>query len=287
MRRYFYTLILMPMLLVAAPAVKAQIVPANDDIPKNDPGMKIGFQSVIDAEMKVLPDLKINAGTELRMQGDFLYKRQMRFIAGAEYKLAKRFWLIGEYTLIRKFNEGDKVSYRHRLGIGLKETLKFNKKSKLSFTEKLQWSHRAGDINEYQVPRNGISAKLKAKYTFSLSKKVDLFASSEVKISFSEPRLNDIYYDSQLMQFTDATGAAKGETGWFLKDFKGISISRLRGNLGAAYSFNKHHKLELSALLDYEKSLRIDANKKGTVIKSLVFDRRFLLYGKLAYSFSF
>lgn len=287
MRRFIYTFILMPMLLVAAPAAKGQVVPANDDIPSNDPGLKIGFQSVIDAEMKVLPDLKINAGTELRMHGDFLFKRQMRFNAGAEYKLAKRFWLLGEYTLIRKFNEGDKVSFRHRLGIGLKETLKFNKKSKLSFTEKLQWSHHASEINEYQQPRNGFSAKVKAKYTYSLSKKVDLFAAGEVKVSFSEPRLNDIYYDSQLMQFTDADGSVKGEKGWFLKDFKGISISRLRGNLGANYSFNKHHKLELSAQLDYEKGLRIDANKMGTAIKSLVFNKRFLLYGKLVYSFSF
>lgn len=287
MRRLLYILYIMPMLLLAAPAARAQIVPANDDIPKNDPALKFGFQSVIEAEMSVLPELKVKAGTELRVQGDFLYKRQLRFNAGAEYKLAKRFWFLGEYTLIRKFNNGGKVSYRHRTTIGLKETVKFNKKSKLSFSEKLEWSHRTGDFNEYQNTRDAFDVKLKAKYSFSFNKKIGVFASGEARVSFSEPKLNDIYYDPELMQFTDAAGFSKGEEGWFLNGFKRIALNRLRGNLGFNFSFNRHHKVELSALLDYNKNLEIDANKKGTVIKSLVIDRSFTLFGKLAYSFSF
>lgn len=274
-------------MLLSAFLAEAQLIPAKNDIPTNDPGIKYGFQSIIGIEKKLSSDLKANIGTELRMQGDFLYDRQWRFNVGAEYKLAKRFSLIGEYTLIRKHKDGDRVSYRHRVKIGLQESLKFSKKAKLTFSEKLQWTHRAGKMNIYQNARNNFATKLKVKFTYSISKKFDLSASEEARLSFSEPDLDGVYYDAQLWQFTNADGSPVGKPGWFLEGFDKFRLNRLRTNIGLTYNINKHHSVNLSALLDYERELQIDSDKNGTAIKSLVHDRRYTLYAKLEYTFSF
>lgn len=287
MKKLAIIFFIMPMLLIPAQRAQAQLIPAKKDIPTNDPGMKYGFHATAEAEHKIFPYLVANIGTEVRMQGDFLYDRQWRFHGGAEYKLAKRFWLTGEYTLIRKHRDGDKVSIRHRVSIGLKETYKFNKKAKITFSERLQWTHRIGDMNEFQSARDQFAIKLKAKFSYDISKKVGLFASGEVRVSLREPNLGDIYYDASQWQYTDAGGSPVGEPGWFLDGFNKLAVNRLRGNIGAEYNFNKQHKLQLSALLDFDRELLIDSDKKGTVIKSLVNDRRLTLYGRITYSFSF
>lgn len=67
------------MLLIPAQRAQAQLIPAKKDIPTNDPGMKYGFHATAEAEHKIFPYLVANIGTEVRMQGDFLYDRQWRF----------------------------------------------------------------------------------------------------------------------------------------------------------------------------------------------------------------
>lgn len=263
-----------------------QTVPARNDIPSNDVGVRFGFRAGSEAEMKVLPGLVANIGTEVRMKGAFLYDRQWRISGGAEYKIAKRFWLTGDYTYIWKHRDGDKVSPRHRVGLGLKEGWKLSKKVKLTFSEKLQWTHRSGDMNEYQNPRNRLDARFKAKFNIATSRKAALFAFGEVRIAMSSLRLADVYYDSSLMQFTDAGGSPIGDSGWFLRGFGGIRADRWRGGIGINFKFNRHHSIQFSALSDYEYGLKIDADKKGTIIKSLVYDKDVTICGIVTYKFS-
>ena len=286
MRKTVLLFVLPMLLLLPSWRAQAQLVPAKHEIPTNDPGMKLGFQTLVQAQKKVLPGLEAGIGAELRMQGDFLFDKQWRLHGDLEYKLAKRFALTGEYTLIHKHRDGDRSSVRHRAGIGLKETLKFSKKAKLTFTERLQWTHRVGDMNKYQSARDQVAVKLKGKLTCTLSRKIDLFFSLEGRISLREPNLTYIYYDRQLWQYTDAAGSPVGERGWFLDGFNKVSMNRARSSLGATYALNKRHKIQLSILADHDRELQIDSDKKGIVIKSLVNDRRVTVYGRLAYTFS-
>ena len=274
-------------LLLSTFMAEAQLIPAKGDIPTNAPGVKYGFQAVAEARKSITPELEAGIGTELRMQGDFLFDRQWRINADAEYKLAKRFFLTGECTMIRKHRDGDRVSYRYRVGIGLKENIKFSKKFKLTLSEKVQFTHRAGHMNKYQSAMNNVAAKLKAKLTFAPSKKIELFASAEARISFTEPNLADVYYAPAIWQFTDASGSPVGEPGWFLDGFNKVKVNRFRTDIGISYKINRHHRLKLSALTDFDRELDIDSDRAGTVIKSLVNDRRFTVYAKLAYTFSF
>lgn len=283
MKKLFCTLLI----VLGAVSAKGQPLPAHHDIPKNDPGLKYGIQFTAEARKKVNPFWEFHAGGEFRMRGDFLYDKQIRGNLGVEYKHTKKFSLLADYTYCGIMNNGDDYKSRHRLEAGAKETFKLNRKFKLIFTEKLGASYKTWDINKYQTTRLDIFIKLRARLQWNLSKKFDLFTYLELKTTFREPNLTNLYYDQDIMQFTDASGSPVGDKGWFLEGFDKIRINRLRNAIGADYKLAKGHKLRLTVLYDYETELDIDANKQGTVIKSLVYDRRNLLYGRLGYFFSF
>ena len=95
--RHLFTTILI--ILGTAWGAGAQLVPASGDIPVNDPGLKYGIQTAIEVRKELSRDLELNAGVEARFRGDFFYDKQLRFFAGAEYKLAKRISVEGAYTI--------------------------------------------------------------------------------------------------------------------------------------------------------------------------------------------
>lgn len=283
--RHLFTTILI--ILGTAWGAGAQLVPASGDIPVNDPGLKYGIQTAIEVRKELSRDLELNAGVEARFRGDFFYDKQLRFFAGAEYKLAKRISVEGAYTMIRRHKDGDRTIYRHRIEAGLNETIKISKAFKITFSEKLLWTHRASKRNKYQTPQNDLATKLRVKFTISPNKKWNIFFYNQLRITFNEPRLADVYYDPGQMLFTDATGSPVGESGWFLDGFSKVKLNRVRNAFGADFKINRHHKIRLTAIYDLERELDIDANRKGTVIKSLVDDRRNMLHGRLEYIFTF
>lgn len=274
-------------LLIGALAVKAQPTPAIHDIPRNDPGVKAGAFFEAEAKKKLSKKLSVSLGAEYRMENDFLYDKQFRGHAGVEYKLTKRVDLLGGYTFIGKIREGDRFSPRHRIFAGLKEEVRINKKVKFFFTEKLQFTHRNGSINKYQDAINHLDLKLMAKFQWAVHKKINLFTFGEIRTTFTEPRLKNLYYDDSIMQFTDESGSPVGDPGWYLKGYSKLSINRIRVGAGFDFKFNKQHKIRFTVLYDRDMELNIDANKEGTVIKHLVHDRRNMLYGRLGYFFSF
>ena len=280
-------LVISIVLAVSVLGAAAQVIPASGDIPKNDPGAYFGLMGDIAVEKKILPELTLHAKGEFRMQGYFWDEHHLRLGAGAEYKLSKKVTLLGDYTMIRKHPSGDRISFRHRIEAGVQEQVKLSKKFKLSFTESLQWTHRAGRMNIYQSARNNFAVKMKAKITYSVSKKVSLFARTELRFGLSEPALADIYYDRQQLQFTDADGSPVGTPGWFLDGFSKISLNRIRSGIGINYKITRNHKVGFTVLSDYIRELDIDSDKYGTVVKSLVNERKSFLYGRIGYTFSF
>lgn len=283
MKRFFCTLLI----VMGAASAMGQPAPAINDIPKNDPGLKYGIQFSAEASKRINPFWEVSAGGEFRMRGDFLYDKQIRGNLGVEYKHTKRFSLLADYTYTGLMKEGDNFKSRHRLEAGAKETVKLNKKFKLVFTEKLGLTYKAWDINKYQTTRVDVFIKLRAKLQWDITKKFSVFTFLESRITFREPNLTNLYYDDDLMQFTDAGGSPVSDSGWFLEGYDKLRVNRMRNAIGADYKLSKAHKIRLTVLYDYEKELDIDSNKNGTVIKSLVYDRRNILYGRLSYYFSF
>ena len=284
MKKYFLILYIA---VSTAFGAGAQVIPALHDIPKNDPGLQFGIQFTAEAEKKFNRDFKASIGIEYRMQDYFLYDKQYRFFADAEYKFSKKLSLVGGYTYIGRRKEGDRLAVRHRFEAGPQESIKLNKKFKLIFTEKLVWTHRAGYINKYQNARDDIALKTKAKLQYSPWKICSFFTYFELRTTFREPNLRNLYYDSSLRQFTDEGGSPVGRPGWFLEGFDKIRINRIRIGLGADFKPFPHHKIRFTALYDHDQELDIDCDRHGTVIKTLVYDRRHMLYGRLGYVFSF
>lgn len=258
----------------------------------HDKGLSFGARATVKADAKLAQGLHLTAHEEYRhyFEGEDL----LRFYSGIglEYKVFPFLKVGGEYELINRYKyDGDVSAHvwsiRHRGSLFLTGTYK-TPFWQVSLKETLRLTHRPGDMNPWQSPRNALSLKSKASVKYLGWESVIPFAGFEVRNTLNDAAYSGIYNAS----------ADKNKDVYADETFLGYThayVNRLRVQLGVTVNFNKHHELDFYLLGDYEREKSIDTNREGSgswdkhglMLKSIDWYTGYMISAGIGYQWSF
>lgn len=207
----------------------------------------------------------------MEVRGGDVLMNQVRADAtlGMGYQLTPWLHTAGYYTFIGKCDFHRELSHRHRLGLNLTASYKVGD---WTFSEKetLMFTHRSGEMNTWQNPRNALALKSRVKVEWKANKNIRPFLAFEVRNTLNAPSLQGYVYDRSQHRYTTLSGDVYGEPGWMLDGFNDVYINRLRLQPGVKMRLDKRRSVSLYALLDYRYDKDIDISADGTRLKGLV-----------------
>ena len=226
-----------------------------------DEGLTFGARATVEADAKLAKGLHLSAHEQFRYYGGS--EDIMRFYTGIglEYKVLPFLKVGAEYELINrcKYDESVKAntwSIRHRGNFFLTGTLKTGN-WQFGLKETLRLTHRPGDMNTLQSPRNALALKSKLSAKYLGWGKVVPFAGFELRNT-----LNDAAYSG-----TYNPSAKESKDKFTNEQFLGYThayVNRYRVELGATVKFDKRHSLDFYLLGDHCKDKSIDTNREGS-----------------------
>ena len=226
-----------------------------------DDGLTFGARATVEADAKLAKGLHLSAHEQFRYYGGS--EDILRFYTGIslEYKVLPFLKVGAEYELINrcKYDESVKAntwSIRHRGNFFLTGTLKTGN-WQFGLKETLRLTHRPGDMNTLQSPRNALALKSKLSAKYLGWGKVVPFAGFELRNA-----LNDAAYSG-----TYNPSAKESKDKFTNEQFLGYThayVNRYRVELGATVKFDKRHSLDFYLLGDHCKDKSIDTNREGS-----------------------
>ncbi|MBQ9411296.1 MAG: DUF2490 domain-containing protein [Bacteroidales bacterium] len=223
-----------------------------------------GGRASVGVDVKLAKGLHIEAGEEVRSADSFAGLGSLRTTLGISYKPLSFLKVGAGYTLINPYkidkDLGDDYYYtgfwapKHRAFADVTGTLKLGKFN-LSLRERLQLTHNADDaLNVYQSTRNAIALRSRLGVKYKGWKYVEPALSFEVRAALNDPW-------GTVSGSAQTTSNSKRE--YYTYTHTGYThayINRLRVNLGADITPNKHHSIGPYILLDYNMDYKIDTN---------------------------
>ena len=260
-----------------------------------DEGLSFGARATVEADAKLASGLHLLAHEEARVYsgGDDI----LRFYTGIglEYKVLSFLKVGAEYELINRQQyetDDNDATYRvwdvrHRGNFYLTGTFDAGD-WRFGLKETLRLTHRPGDMNTLQAPRNALSLKSKASVKYRGWGKVVPFAAFELRNTLNAAAYSGTYNAS-------ATEKADCYLNEAFLGYRHAYINRLRGQLGVTVKFNKHHELDFYVLGDHYKDKKIDTNREGSsnwkenglVLKSIDWYTGNMISGGIGYKWSF
>ena len=260
-----------------------------------DEGLSFGARATVEADAKLASGLHLLAHEEARVYsgGDDI----LRFYTGIglEYKVLSFLKVGAEYELINRQQyetDDNDATYRvwdvrHRGTFYLTGTFDAGD-WRFGLKETLRLTHRPGDMNTLQAPRNALSLKSKASVKYRGWGKVVPFAAFELRNTLNAAAYSGTYNAS-------ATEKADRYLNEAFLGYRHAYINRLRGQLGVTVKFNKHHELDFYVLGDHYKDKKIDTNREGSsswkenglVLKSIEWYTGNMISGGIGYKWSF
>ncbi|MBR0052489.1 MAG: DUF2490 domain-containing protein [Bacteroidales bacterium] len=260
-----------------------------------DEGLSFGARATVEADAKLASGLHLLAHEEARVYsgGDDI----LRFYTGIglEYKVLSFLKVGAEYELINRQQyetDDNDATYRvwdvrHRGNFYLTGTFDAGD-WRFGLKETLRLTHRPGDMNTLQAPRNALSLKSKASVKYRGWGKVVPFAAFELRNTLNAAAYSGTYNAS-------ATEKADRYLNEAFLGYRHAYINRLRGQLGVTVKFNKHHELDFYVLGDHYKDKKIDTNREGSsswkenglVLKSIEWYTGNMISGGIGYKWSF
>ena len=229
-----------------------------------DDGLTFGARATVEADAKLAKGLHLSAHEQFRYYGDA--EDIMRFYTGIglEYKVLPFLKVGAEYEFINRFkNETDKDgkiyqewSIRHRGNFFLTGTLKTTD-WQFGLKETLRLTHRPGEMNTLQAPRNALALKSKVSAKYLGWGKFVPYAGFEVRNALNDAAYSGSYNPS----------AKENKDKYTNEQFLGYThayVNRYRAELGLTYKFDRRHALEFYLLGDHYKEKSIDTNREGS-----------------------
>lgn len=258
----------------------------------HDEGVSFGARATLEAEAKLAPGFHLTAHEEARYYFDSEDILRFHTGIGLEYKVFSFLKVGAEYELINRYRfdedlDANAWSIRHRGNFFLTGTLK-TRDWQFGLKETLRLTHRPGDMNPLQGPRNALALKSKASVKYLGLGSVVPFAAFEVRNV-----LNDASYSG-----TYNASAEKAKDRYTNEQFLGYThayVNRLRAQLGVTVKFDKRHALEFYLLGDFYKEKEIDTNREGSesweknglVLKSIDWYKGTLITAGVGYKWEF
>ena len=248
---------------------------------------EVGGRLSFELDKKIVKGLHISLGEELRFDNNFTAFNRFHTTLNLSYKVNDYFRIGTGYSLINPFDSDSSrfKGSRHRFFLDLIGSVRFGD-WRLSVKERVQLTHRAGSFNPFQNTTNLVELKSRLTVKYKGFRKVEPYAYFEIRNTFNAPVVS-AFYDSGLGAYFTAAGNSKGEAGWFLSGYDGSYVNRLRGSVGIDWNINKRNTLTFYFMGDYYRDKTIDANAKGTKLKSFAFEKGFMGWLGADYSYSF
>ena len=257
-----------------------------------DNGLSFSGRAAVEADAKLAKGLHLSAHEEMRVySGDNDILRSYTGF-GIEYKVLPFLKLGAEYELINRyrFDEDENANVwarRHRGNFSATGTFQTGD-WQFGLKETFRITHRPGEMNTWQAPRNALALKSKVSVKYRGWGKVIPYAAFEMKNA-----LNDASYAASYN--SSASEAVDRYVNEEFLGYKHAYVSRLRAQLGVTVKFNKHHELDFYLLGDHLKEKVIDTNKEsskswssnGLVLKHLYWKTGNMLSGGIGYKWSF
>lgn len=249
---------------------------------------EFGGRIALGVDKKIVKGLHVSLEEELRMDDNFGSLNRLQTTVGLSYKIIKDLKVGIGYAMINPYSDSTFGNMRHRLMVDASYTLRFGD-WRLTLKERFQLTHRTGDFNEYQNPANLMALKSRLTLKYKGLTDVTPYGYIELRNTLNAPVINATYNEATDTwgYYSGTTFTQTGEAGWFLTGFNGVYVNRLRGSLGVDWDLSRQHKLNFFILMDYVSDKEVDANAKGTKLKSYTRERGFKGHVGASYEFQF
>lgn len=236
----------------------------------------INGRASAELDWKVSKGFHLNAEYEIRSKDSFSGIERNQISIGASYKLNKHFKAGLDYTFIGHYakSSGD-FRPRHRLSADVTASMDAGD-WRFSLKERLQFTHKAYDVNRFQEVLNPLTLKSRLTVKYRGFKAVEPYAYAELRNIFNAPRCSASY--------NNATGAWSD---YEFLDYTHAYVNRVRGAAGLEWKLSKIHSIDFTAMYDFHHELEIDTNKYGTKLKSYEWQKPQSITLCIGYKFSF
>ena len=255
-----------------------------------DEGLSFGARTTVEADAKLAPGLHLTAHEQARYYSGGEDILRLHTGIGLEYKVLSFLKVGAEYELINRYkydSDATEWSIRHRGNFFLTGTFKAAD-WQFGLKETLRLTHRPGDMNTFQAPRNALALKSKVSVKYQGWGSVIPYAAFEVRNTLNDPAYSGTYKPT----------ADKNKDRYENEQFLGYThayVNRLRAELGVTVKFNKHNALEFYLLGDHWKDKVIDTNREGSesfktnglVLKSIDWHIGNMITAGVGYKWSF
>ena len=247
---------------------------------------EFGGRVSVSMDKKIVKGLHVSLEEEMRFDNNFGSLDRLQTTLGLNYKVHPNIKLGVGYALINGYGADSKSfkSPRHRFMADVTGTLHLGQWN-LSLKERFQVTRRTGDYNVYQNPQNALTLKSRLMARYKGFGKVQPYTYFEIRNYLNAPVIEAAFDGTQYYTLDDHSET--GEPGWFLTGFNGGYINRLRGSLGVDIKLDKHNTLNFYFLGDYCIDKEVDANAKGTKLKSYTRETGFRGWLGAGYEFAF
>ena len=235
-------------------------------------GAEFGGRFSAAADWKLAPGLHAVFEGELRSRDNFAGLGRAQFGAGLEYKFSKALKASAGYVFMENTNNGSVWKPRHRAYADLTGTLKSGQ-WRFSLKERLQMTCKPG-ANPYQTTPYALALKSRLKASYKGFGAVSPYAAAELRVALNDPACS-------------ATWNGGAYSGYTFKGYTDTYADRLRGTLGAEWKLDRSNELDFYLLGDFNYNKAIDTDRAGTTLKSLTWEKSFLLSIGVGYKFSF
>ena len=266
---------------VLASAIMFNALQAQTDVAL-DP--EFGARVSVGINKKITRGFHFSLTEEVRFDNNFRSFDRLQTELGLSYKVNPYLKLGLGYDLIAPYSSSNSAfkNLRHRVYADVKGSVHAGRWT-FALRERIQWTYRQGDFNEYQYPRNAfmLKSRLSVKYNDRIASPYLYF---ELRNFLNAPLIR-ANYDG--VNYLTDEGTVNGEPGWFLQGFKDFYINRYRSCLGVELKLNKHNRLNVYFLGDWVVDKVVDANAEGTKLKSYTKEQGFIGSIGLEYVYAF
>ena len=241
----------------------------------------------VGVEKKIVKGLYVGVSEEMRLMDMMSSLDRFHTTVDLSYKVCPYFKVGAGYTLMnlhRYDDDSDTWSWqmRHRAFLDLTGMYKTGSWH-FSLRERFQLTHRCGEMNVYQNPRNEMVLRSRFKVSYNVhSAPIDPYFSVEVRNTLNAVSYSNWTYTSE-----------QGDN----VSYNDVYVNRVRFQPGLQWKVAKHHSLDFYILGDYCYDKDFDATKKGKLkyttdsdgnkIYSLYYGRSFNTSIGVGYTYSF
>ena len=220
---------------------------------------------------------------EVRFSDNFNSFSRLQTTVGISYKISKILKAGVGYALINPYSSNNNAfkNSRHRLMADFAAGYRMGD-WRLSLRERIQMTHLTGDYNTYQQPRNAFMLKSRLTAKYHWTPQLVPYAYVEFRHFLNAPVITAVYDGST---YSSPTGSQAA--GWFLDGFNGSYLNRVRTSLGIDIPMSKKHQFKFYLLADYVSDKVVDANAKGTKLKSYTKEHGWVGWAGAEYEFRF